>query len=60
MTALSGARVAVVGASGGLGSEISRHLARRGARLLLAARDAERLRGVGIPETSVAASDFGP
>lgn len=53
MSALSGARVAVVGASGGLGSEIAWCLHRRGARLLLAARDRERLHGVGVPGAEI-------
>ena len=40
---LDGARVAVVGASGVLGSLLATELAARGARLLVAGRDADRL-----------------
>lgn len=48
---LSGARIAVVGASGALGSLIVAELAARGARLLVVGRDAERLAslGAGVP-----------
>src|SRR6478672_4158316 len=48
---LSGARIAVVGASGALGSLISAELASRGARLLVVGRDLDRLAalGVGVP-----------
>ena len=48
---LSGARIAVVGASGALGSLIVAELAGRGARLLVVGRDAERLAalGEGVP-----------
>jgi len=43
---LAGAKVLVVGASGGLGREITRALADRGTRLAVAGRDADRLRAV--------------
>ncbi|GGC03893.1 SDR family NAD(P)-dependent oxidoreductase [Cellulomonas carbonis] len=43
MTALDGAHVLVVGATGGLGSAICRRLAARGTRLTLTARSGERL-----------------
>lgn len=43
MTALDSAHVLVVGATGGLGSAISRRLADRGARLTLSSRSQERL-----------------
>lgn len=48
---LSGARIAVVGASGALGSLIVAELAGRGARLLVVGRDADRLAalGAGVP-----------
>ena len=48
---LSGARIAVVGASGALGSLVAAELERRGARLLVVGRDAERLAslGTGVP-----------
>jgi cyclic-di-GMP-binding biofilm dispersal mediator protein len=45
---LHGAVVAVVGASGALGSLIAHELAARGARLILVGRDDERLRAVGV------------
>ncbi len=48
---LSGARIAVVGATGALGSLLVGELAARGARLLVVGRDAERLvaLGTGVP-----------
>ncbi len=48
---LDGARVAVVGATGALGSLVAAELGRRGARLLLVGRDADRLAatGLGVP-----------
>ncbi len=48
---LAGARIAVVGASGALGSLIVDELAGRGARLLVVGRDADRLAalGTGVP-----------
>lgn len=46
MGELRDAKVLVVGASGGLGSEISRALAARGARLAVAGRNPDRLRAV--------------
>lgn len=48
---LDGARIAVVGATGALGSLVAAELERRGARLLVAGRDADRLAalGTGIP-----------
>ncbi|MGA8047225.1 MAG: SDR family oxidoreductase [Dermatophilaceae bacterium] len=45
---LDGSVVAVIGASGALGSLIARELADRGARLVLAGRDPDRLAAVGI------------
>ena len=44
---LAGARIAVVGATGALGSLVAAELERRGARLLVVGRDAERLAGLG-------------
>ena len=55
---LSGARVAVVGASGALGSRIARELAAAGARLLLVGRDADRLAAAGVEGTLVVADDI--
>ena len=43
MGSLEGAQVLVVGATGGLGSAVSRELAARGARLTLSGRSGERL-----------------
>lgn len=57
---LDGARVLVVGATGGLGSGLARELVRRGARLVLGGRSAERLdalageMGDGVAGTAVA------
>ena len=48
---LAGARIAVVGATGVLGSLVAAELTGRGARLLLVGRDADRLAvlGTGVP-----------
>lgn len=48
---IDGARIAVVGATGALGSLVAAELERRGARLLVVGRDAERLAalGTGVP-----------
>ena len=43
MTDLSGARVLVLGATGGLGAPITRRLAGAGARLWLSSRSGDRL-----------------
>jgi NADP-dependent 3-hydroxy acid dehydrogenase YdfG len=56
--ALAGARVAVLGASGGLGSAIARALAASGAQPLLAGRDVDRLRAVGIAEAPIVHVDI--
>jgi len=55
--ALEGARVAVMGASGGLGSAITHALAASGARPLLAGRAVDRLRAVGIAEAPIVQAD---
>jgi short-subunit dehydrogenase len=55
---LDGSVVAVVGASGALGSLIARELADRGARLVLVGRDAERLSSVGIDGASIVVADL--
>jgi NAD(P)-dependent dehydrogenase (short-subunit alcohol dehydrogenase family) len=54
MTDITGASILVVGATGGLGREISSLLSQRGASLTLAARDEGRLAAVRIPGTVVA------
>jgi cyclic-di-GMP-binding biofilm dispersal mediator protein len=51
---LEGRSVLVVGATGGLGSAISRNLSARGARLTLVARDIERLTTLDVPGHKVA------
>ena len=53
MPKLSGASVVVLGASGGLGSEISRIASERGATLTLVGRDADRLDALGVAGTVV-------
>lgn len=55
MTELNGASFLIVGANGGLGSEIARQLSARGALLTLAGRNAAALGGLGIPGAVVAA-----
>jgi cyclic-di-GMP-binding biofilm dispersal mediator protein len=55
MTELNDAPILVVGASGGLGREIARVLAERGARLALSGRDPERLQATGVGGSSVVA-----
>lgn len=51
---LAGARIAVVGATGVLGRLVAAELERRGARLLLVGRDADRLAALGSGVTVVA------
>ena len=58
MTELDNAKILVVGASGGLGSAISRELATRGARLALSGRSAERLEAVGIDSAAFVLADL--
>lgn len=53
MTELTGASFLIVGANGGLGSEIARQLHSRGAVLTLAGRSAEALGALGIPGATV-------
>lgn len=55
MPKLAGASVVVLGGSGGLGSEIARLAAARGADLTLVARDGGRLAATGLPGTHVTA-----
>ena len=54
---LSDLRVAVVGASGALGSRIAHQLADQGARLLLVGRDEQRVRDAG-PDAPVVVADL--
>lgn len=55
---IDGSRVAVVGASGALGSRIARTLADRGAAVLLVGRDEGRLREV-LPDAHTVVGDLG-
>lgn len=49
MTELTGKRIVVIGATGGLGREISSLLASAGAELVLVGRDSAKLQALGIP-----------
>lgn len=55
---LSGAVVAVIGASGALGSIIARELAERGSKVILVGRSEERLQAVGIDDATVVVADL--
>jgi short-subunit dehydrogenase len=55
MTYLDDSAILVVGASGGLGSEIARLLAAGGARLILSGRNQAKLDALSIPGTKLAA-----
>jgi len=55
---LSDAVVAVVGASGGLGAPVSRRLAERGARLVLAGPHLARLQAMAVPGAVCVAADL--
>jgi cyclic-di-GMP-binding biofilm dispersal mediator protein len=48
MSELSGRRILVTGATGGLGSVIARELSEKGALLVLTARSADRLQALGL------------
>ncbi len=54
---LAGARIAVLGASGALGSRIARELAARGARLLLVGRDDAALEALGLDAERLVVAD---
>lgn len=54
---LAGARIAVLGASGALGSRIARELAARGARLLLVGRDDAALAALGLDAERLVVAD---
>lgn len=49
MAEVTGKRIVVIGATGGLGSEIARILSEAGANLVLVGRSAEKLQALGIP-----------
>ncbi|MEO7586700.1 MAG: SDR family NAD(P)-dependent oxidoreductase [Arachnia sp.] len=55
---LRDAVVAVIGASGALGSIISRELAERGAKVLLVGRSEEKLRAVGLHDATIVEADL--
>lgn len=55
MPQLADASVVVLGATGGLGSQIAALAAERGAKLTLVSRDADRLAGLSVVGTSVIA-----
>ena len=57
-TNLDGAVVAVVGASGGLGAPIARRLAERGACLVLAGRQQDRLEALAVGAASTVVLDL--
>ncbi len=58
MDSLAGKVFIITGASEGIGARLATLLARRGARLALAARNEARLREVGGPEALVVAGDL--
>lgn len=55
---LSDAVVAVIGASGALGTVISRELAERGATVILVGRSEDKLRAVGVENATVVEADL--
>lgn len=55
---LSDAVVAVIGASGALGSIISRDIASRGAKVILVGRDEAKLRAIGLDDATIAVADL--
>ncbi len=55
---LSDAVVAVIGASGALGSIISREIAERGAKVILVGRSEEKLRAVGVDDATIVEADL--
>ncbi|MGV8845060.1 SDR family NAD(P)-dependent oxidoreductase [Tessaracoccus sp.] len=55
---LSDAVVAVIGASGALGSIISREMAERGAKVILVGRSEEKLRAVGVDDATIVEADL--
>lgn len=60
MTELNGATILVVGATGGLGSEIARQLHDKGAKLVLAGRNQSALQHLGIPGVTITADITAP
>lgn len=55
---LGDAVVAVIGASGALGSIISHELAERGAKVLLVGRTEDKLRAVGLADATIVVADL--
>ncbi|RMB61185.1 SDR family NAD(P)-dependent oxidoreductase [Tessaracoccus antarcticus] len=55
---LQGAVVAVIGASGALGSIISQELVERGAKVLLVGRSEEKLQAVGLADATIVLADL--
>jgi short-subunit dehydrogenase len=60
MASIAGSSILVIGASGGLGSEIARILAAEGADLVLSGRSEHRLASLGIPGAVIAADLTSP
>lgn len=60
MASIAGSRILVIGASGGLGSEIAHMLAGEGADLVLSGRSEDRLSALGIPGAVIAADLTSP
>lgn len=60
MTAISGLSILVIGATGGLGRELSRALAERGALLVLSGRSAQTLSALDVPGTRLVADVSDP
>lgn len=58
MTDLTGARVLVVGASGGLGAPIARALSKQGATVILHGRDRDKLTAVGLTDATLLTGDL--
>ncbi|KFF60402.1 hypothetical protein JF66_04710 [Cryobacterium sp. MLB-32] len=60
MTAIAGSSILIVGATGGLGQELSRALADRGAQLVLSGRTAEALTAIDAPGARLVADITNP
>lgn len=55
---IAGSKILITGASQGIGSELARLAASRGAQVALIARNHERLRGLGIPNALLLPGDL--